>query len=93
MHILMKCLDTILSRVRDDTWSSLDVIPKTTLIKLTLEGISMKPNALIIKAFDGFRRVVIKEEDIPIMIGLPTLSITFQVMGIHPAYNCLLGRP
>ncbi|XP_050915885.1 uncharacterized protein LOC127130978 [Lathyrus oleraceus] len=53
LHISLKCIDTILSRVLVDTGSSLNVMPKTTLIKLPMEGISMKPSTLIVKAFDG----------------------------------------
>lgn len=55
LHISIKCLDTILSRVLVDTRSSLDVMPKTTLMNLTLEGVSMNPSTLIVKAFNGSR--------------------------------------
>ncbi|XP_050916448.1 uncharacterized protein LOC127131577 [Lathyrus oleraceus] len=61
LHISLKCVDTILSRVLVDTGSSLNVMPKTNLIKLPMEGISMKPSILIVKAFDGSRRAVIEE--------------------------------
>lgn len=93
LHILMNCMHTILSRVLVDTWSSLNVMPKTTLIKLMMDGVSMKPNALIVKAFDGSRQDVIGEVDPPINISPHTFSINFQVMKNHPAYNCLLGSP
>ncbi|XP_050878831.1 uncharacterized protein LOC127082643 [Lathyrus oleraceus] len=93
LHISLKCIDTILSRVLVYTGFSLNVIPKTTLIKLPMEGISMKPNTLIIKAFDGLRRAVIGEVDLPTKIGPTIFNITFQVMDIHPGYSCLLGRP
>ncbi|XP_050914897.1 uncharacterized protein LOC127129815 [Lathyrus oleraceus] len=55
LRISLKCIDTILLRVLVDTGSSLNVMPKTTLTKLPMEGISMKPNTLIVKAFDGSR--------------------------------------
>ncbi|XP_050897847.1 uncharacterized protein LOC127104725 [Lathyrus oleraceus] len=93
LHISLKCINTILSRVLVDTGSSLNVMPKTTLIKLPMEGINMKPNTLIIKAFDSSRRAVIGEVDLPIKIGPTIFNITFQVMDIHPGYSCLLGRP
>ncbi|XP_050915375.1 uncharacterized protein LOC127130402 [Lathyrus oleraceus] len=93
LHISLKCIDTILSRVLVDTGSSLNVMPKTTLIKLPIEGISMKPSTLIIKAFDGSRRAVIGEVDLPTKIGPTIFNITFQVMDIHPGYSCILGRP
>lgn len=39
LHISMKCLDTILSRVLVDTRSSLNFMPKRTLTKLNVEVI------------------------------------------------------
>lgn len=93
LHISLRCVDTLLSRVLVDTCSSLNVIPNTTQIKLSLEGIIMKPIALIVKAFDGSRREVIGEVDLPIKICPTTFAITFQVMDIHFAYSFLLGRP
>lgn len=59
LYILMKCMDTIMSRVLVDTRSSLNIMLKITLMKLTLEGVSLKPYALIVKAFNGSRRAVI----------------------------------
>lgn len=64
LHISMKCLDTMLSKVLVDTMSLLNVMPKTTLMKLTLEGVAMRPNILIIKASDGSQRDVIGEVDL-----------------------------
>jgi hypothetical protein len=58
-----------------------------------MEGISMKPSTLIVKEFDGSRRAVIGEVDLPTKIGTTIFNITFQVMDIHPGYSCLLGRP
>ncbi|XP_050890917.1 uncharacterized protein LOC127096379 [Lathyrus oleraceus] len=92
LHISIECVDTILSRVLGDTDSSLNVIPKSSLSKLTIEGLEMKPNELVARAFDGSRRTVIGEVDLPIKIGPLTFFITFFMMDIYPAYNCLLGR-
>ncbi|XP_050875985.1 uncharacterized protein LOC127079647 [Lathyrus oleraceus] len=93
LHISLKCIDTILSRVLVDTGSSLNVMPKTTFIKLPMEEISMKPNTLIIKEFGGSRRAVIGEVDLPTKIGPTIFNITFRVIDIHPGYSFLLGRP
>ncbi|XP_050915448.1 uncharacterized protein LOC127130491 [Lathyrus oleraceus] len=89
LHISLKCI----SRVLVDIGSSLNVMPKTTLIKLPMERSNMKPNTLIVKAFDSSRRAVIGEVDLPIKIGPTIFNITFQVMDIRPGYSCLLGRP
>nr|XP_027189418.1 uncharacterized protein LOC113786262 [Cicer arietinum] len=93
LHISMRCHDHILARVLVDNGSSLNVMPKSTLSKLFVEGACLKPSALVVKAFDGSRRQVIGEIDLPIQIGPHIFGITFQVMDIKPAYSCLLGRP
>ncbi|XP_050877043.1 uncharacterized protein LOC127080791 [Lathyrus oleraceus] len=86
-------LSLVLSRVLVDTGSSLNVMPKSSFAKLTVEGLVMKPSELIVRAFDGTRRTVISEVNLPMKIGPHTFVITLFVMDIYPAYNCLLGRP
>jgi len=48
---------------------------------------------MVVHAFDGSRREVRGEIDLPVQIGPHTCQVTFQVMDINPAYSCLLGRP
>ena len=48
---------------------------------------------MIVWAFDGSRQNVIGEIDLPIHVRPHLCQITFQVMDINPAYNCLLGWP
>ncbi|XP_050897515.1 uncharacterized protein LOC127104371 [Lathyrus oleraceus] len=69
LHISIQCTDVTLARVLVDTGSSLNVLPKTTLAQLNIEGVQMRPSALIVKAFDGSKRTVIGEIDLPILIG------------------------
>jgi len=93
LHISVKCMDHILARVLIDNGSALNVMPKLTLAKLLFDGSYMKPSAMIVRAFDGSHREVIKEITLPVQIGPVTFEIIFQVMDITPAYACLLGRP
>lgn len=93
LHISMNCKENALSNVLVDTGSSLNVLPKSSLDRLSYQGAPMRYSGLIIKVFDGSRKTVIGEVDIPIKIGLSDFQITFEVMDIHSAYNCLLGRP
>ncbi|XP_050908986.1 uncharacterized protein LOC127122739 [Lathyrus oleraceus] len=93
LHVSVKCQEDILARDLVDTGSSLNVLPKRTLAKLAFQGSEMRPSALIVKAFDGSRRTVIGEVELPILIGPHVFNITFQVMDINPAYICLLGKP
>ena len=62
-------------------------------MKLKYQGAPMRPSDIIVKDFGGSRKSVIGEVDLPIHIGPHLFQITFQVMDIVPAYNCLLGGP
>lgn len=93
LHISLEYMDTMLPRVLVDTESSLNVMRKGSLSKITIEGLVMKSSELIVRAFDGSRRTMIGEVDLPMKIGPHTFFITFFVIYIHSAYSCLLGRP
>jgi len=92
LHISVKCMDYVLTRVLIDNGSSLNVMPKTTLDKISCEGAYLRPSSMVIRAFDGGRREVIREIELPIQIGPCTFQVVFQVMDILPAYSCLLGH-
>lgn len=55
LNISIEYADTVLSRVLVDTGSSLNVLPKNSLSKLTIKGLVMKPSSLVVRAFDGSR--------------------------------------
>jgi hypothetical protein len=93
LHISVNCKSDALSNVLVDTGSSLNVMSKTTLGQLSYRGTPMRRSGVVVKAFDGSRKSVIGEVDLPIMIGPHLFQITFQVMDIQAAYSCLLGRP
>ncbi|KAI5435420.1 hypothetical protein KIW84_022013 [Lathyrus oleraceus] len=93
LHISLNCKDDALSNVLVDTGFSLNVLLKSTLSKLTYQGAPMRYSGVIVKAFDGSGKTVIGEVDLLAKIGPSDFKITFQVMDIHPAYSCLLGRP
>ncbi|XP_050896495.1 uncharacterized protein LOC127103267 [Lathyrus oleraceus] len=93
LHISANFQGDSLSNILIDTGSSLNVMPKSTLLKLKYKGGRMRHSGIIVKAFDGSRKTVIGEVDLPIGIGPHVFQINFQVMDIVPAYSCLLGRP
>lgn len=93
LHISIECKGTTLSRVLVDTGSSLNVLPKSALMRIDYAGVEIRPSELIVKAFDGSRRSVFGEVDLPIKVGPQIFTTTFYVMDIQPAYYCLLGRP
>ncbi|KAI5436717.1 hypothetical protein KIW84_023005 [Lathyrus oleraceus] len=93
LHITMKCKGAVLSHVLVDTGSSLNVLPKQILKKISVEGVVLTPSDLIVRAFDGSKRSVFGEVTLPVKIGREVFNIIFYVMDIQPAYSCLLGRP
>jgi len=86
-------MDHFISRVLIDNGSSLNVMPKTTLNKLPSDGIHLRPSTIVVRAFDGSKREVIVEVELPVQVRPCTFQVVFQVMDISPAYSCLLGRP
>ncbi|RDY10265.1 hypothetical protein CR513_05249, partial [Mucuna pruriens] len=93
LHIAVKCGDYMLTKVLIDNGSSLNVLPKATLYKLSSIDAQLKASPVVVRAFDGSRRDVMGEVTLPIYIGPTLLNFAFQVMDIRPAYNCLLGSP
>jgi len=86
-------MDHIVTRVLVDNGSSLNVMPKSTLNKLPFNVSHLRLSSMIVQAFDGTRRNVIGEIDLPVQIGPHICHITFQVMDINLTYNYLLGQP
>lgn len=68
LQISVKCQEDALSNVLVDTGSSLNVVPKSTLSKISHQGAPMSFSGVVVKAFDGSRKTVIGEVDLPIKI-------------------------
>ena len=66
LYVSIECRGTMLAHVLIDTDSSLNVLPKGALDRLDCEGVMLKPNNIIVRAFDRFRRMVHGEMDLPI---------------------------
>ncbi|RDX65986.1 hypothetical protein CR513_55296, partial [Mucuna pruriens] len=93
LHISVRCGGYMIAKVLIDNGSSLNVLPKATLDKLTPIDAQLRASSIVVRAFDGSKREVMGEISLPILIGPSLFNIDFQVMDIRPAYNCLLGRP
>ena len=93
LHVSIECRGATLAHVLVDTGSSLNVLPKKALDKLDCEGLTLKSSNIIVRDFDGSKRMVHREVDIPINVGFQTFDSTFYMMDIIPSYSCLLGRP
>jgi len=90
LHIFAKCMDYVLTRVLIDNGSSLNVMPKATLDKISCEEAYMHPSSMIVRAFDGSRREVTGENELPIQVGPCIFQVMSQVMDIFPVYSCFL---
>ena len=93
LHVSVKCMDHIMAKVLIDNGSSLNILPKSNLEKLSFNASHLKPSSMVVWALDGSREEVRGENDLPVQIGPHTCQVTFQVMDINPTYSCLLGRP
>ncbi|KAI5409734.1 hypothetical protein KIW84_055257 [Lathyrus oleraceus] len=78
LHISMNCKEDALSNVLVDTGLSLNVLPKSTLARLSYQISPMRYSGVVVKAFDGSRKTVIGEVDLPVKIGPSDFQITFQ---------------
>lgn len=76
-----------------DTGSSLNVLPKSSLVKIDYARVELCPSDLIVRAFDRSRRAIFGEVDLPVKIGPQVFSTTFFIMDIQLTYYFLLGRP
>ena len=56
------------------------------------EGLVLKSSDIIVRAFDGSKRMVHGEVDLPIKVGSHIFNSTFYIMDIRPAYSYFLGR-
>ena len=77
LHISMNCKNDSLSNLMIDNGSTLNVIPRSTLMNLKYQGALMRPSGITVKAFDGSRKFVIGEVDLPIQVGRHLFQITF----------------
>ncbi len=69
LYISVKTNDCIVSKLLIDNGSALNVCPLSTLEKLGIDPTRVRTTSMIILAFDGTHREVLREIDLPIEIG------------------------
>ena len=79
LHVSVKYADHMVAKVLVYNGSSLNVMPKMTLDKLSFDASYMRPSSMVVRAFDGSCHDVRGEIDLLIQIGPCTFQITFQV--------------
>ena len=58
LHVSVECRGTTMAHFLVDTGSSLNVLPKKALYRLDCEGGTLKPSNIVVRAFDGSKRMV-----------------------------------
>lgn len=77
LHISVKFLDHAITHILVDNGPSLKVMPRVTLEKLPHDGVQLKPNAMIVRAFDGSKKDVIGEIELSVQVDPCVFWITF----------------
>ncbi|XP_071902598.1 uncharacterized protein [Coffea arabica] len=93
LYIAVRCNGKILPKVLIDNGSALNICSWSTLEKLGLQDIKLRPSATIVRGFDGAQREPIGEVDLVVEMGPAQFQIACQVMHFSSVYNVLLGRP
>ncbi len=93
LHSTVKCKGCIVAKVLIDNGSALNILPNSTLAKLPIDPSALRQSAMGVRAFDGTKREVLGDIDLPLQIGACTFNVIFQVMDIELADTMLLGRP
>ena len=75
-----------------DNESSMNVIPMATFSHLPVDLSHIRKTHLVVRAFDGTRKEVIRNMELPIQIGPCIFNIDTQVMDINPSCNYMLER-
>ncbi|KAA0034023.1 Gag-pro-like protein [Cucumis melo var. makuwa] len=58
LHIQVKCKDYVIARVLVDNRLALNIMPKSTLLKISVDMSHIKSSTMVVKDFDGSRREV-----------------------------------
>ncbi|XP_027100965.2 uncharacterized protein [Coffea arabica] len=93
LYIVVRCNGKMLPKVLIDNGSALNICPWSTLEKLGLHDVKLRPSGTIVRGFEGAQREPIGEIDLVVEMGPAQFQITCQVMHFSSVYNVLLGRP
>ena len=71
LHVSVECRGTTLAHVLVDTGSSFNVLPKKALDRLDCEGMTLKPNNIVVRAFDSTFYVMDIRPSYSCLLGRP----------------------
>ncbi|XP_058009439.1 uncharacterized protein LOC131183195 [Hevea brasiliensis] len=93
LHVIVKCKGCLVAKLFIDNGLALNFLPNGTLARLLINPSGIRQSSMIVRVFDGTKREVLGDIDLPLQIGAYTFNVTFQVMDIEPTYTMLLERP
>ncbi|XP_027155757.1 uncharacterized protein LOC113756189 [Coffea eugenioides] len=93
LYVAVRCNGKMLSKVLIDNGSALNICPWSTLVKLGLHDVKLRPSEAVVRGFDGAQRESIGEVNLVVEMGPAQFQIACQVMHFPSVYNVLLGRP
>ncbi|XP_070008734.1 uncharacterized protein [Nicotiana sylvestris] len=98
LYLMVKCEDSMATRVLVNNGSSANICPLSTLSKLKVEDERIHKNSICVRGFDGGGKDSIGDIVLELTIGTVEFTIEFQVLDIQVldivvSYNLLLGRP
>ncbi|XP_038679423.1 uncharacterized protein LOC119980700 [Tripterygium wilfordii] len=93
LHISAMCRGFEVASILIDNGSSLNILPNETFDRLPIDRSYLKQVLVVAKAFDGTKKEIMGEIEVPLEIANVTFNVPFMVMDISPTYSCLLGRP
>nr|XP_027095990.1 uncharacterized protein LOC113715885 [Coffea arabica] len=93
LYVAVRCNGKRLPKVLIDNGSDLNICPWSTLVKLGLQDVKLKPSEIVVRGFDGAQRESIGEVNLVVEMGPAQFQIACQVMHFPSVYNVLLGRP
>ncbi|XP_027067827.2 uncharacterized protein [Coffea arabica] len=93
LYATVRCNGRMLPKVLIDNGSALNICPWSTLVKLGLQDVKLKPLETVVRGFDGAQRESLGEVNLVVEMGPAQFQIAGQVMHFPSVYNVLLGRP
>ncbi len=77
LHVTVKCKGCMVAKVLIDNGSALNVLPNLTLARFPVDASGVCQSTMIVKAFDGTKRDVLGDIDLPLQIGACTFNVMF----------------
>ena len=90
VYIIVKCKSHIMPRALIDNGFFLNVLPMSTLSRLPIDFFYMKKSHMVVRAFNGMKREVMGNIELPIQVRTCTFNSEFIVMDINPSYTTFL---